>query len=257
MTDGLTLIATLHRAAQIADASFADAMDGGDITTRQMQVLAAIAGVDQPDQTRICQLTGIDRSTLSIICRRLAQKRWIARRHSRRDARAYAMTITPAGRAVLACALAAADRAASRICASIAGVDQLRVIERAQDAPKRARVKPARAAFVDKTGARLPRQLEVLAAVTASEGLCQRDLCDMLDLDRSMISVICTRLAENGWITRRRTAADARAYTMAATAKGRAVLTSAGVVAGRSMVHNGSNSIRTTAAAAGMPSRSP
>ena len=257
MPDGLTLIATLHRAAQIADASFVDAIGSDDLTIRQMQVLAAIAAADQPQQTQICQLTGIDRSTLSIICRRLAQKRWIARRHNRRDSRAWAMTVTPAGRAVLACALAAADRAASRICASIAGVDQLRVIELAQDTPKRAPVKPARAAFVDNTGARLPRQLEVLAAVTASEGLCQRDLCDMLDLDRSLISVICTRLAENGWVTRRRTAADARAYTMAVTAKGRAVLASAGVVANRSMVHNGSNSIRTTAAAAGMLTRSP
>ena len=55
------------------------------------------------------------------------------------------------------------------------------------------------------------------------------------NLDRSMISVICTRLAENGWITRRRTAADARAYTMAVTAKVGTVLASAGVVAGPSM----------------------
>ena len=242
MANGLTLIATLHRAAQIADASFADAMDGDDTTARQMQVLAAIAEVDQPQQTQISQLTGIDRSTLSTICRRLAKKGWLARRHNRRDARAYAMTVTPKGRAVLACALAAADRAVSRICASITGVDQLRVIERVQDTPKRARNRPARAAFVDKIGARPPRQLEVLAAVTAAEGLCQRDLCDVLDVDRSIISVICKGLAENGWITRRRTAADARAYTMAVTAKGRAVLASARIVVD-------TNSIRPTDAA--------
>ena len=239
MTDGLALIATLLRAAQIADASFVDAMGSDDMTTRQMQVLAAIAAVDQPQQTQICQLTAIDRSTLSIICRRLAQKRWIARRHARRDARAYAMAITPAGRAALACALTAADRAVSRICASIAGVDQLRIIERTQRPRKQARVLPRRAALVDKTGARLPRHLEVLAAIAASEGLCQRDVCDMLDLDRSLASVICKGLAENGWIARRRTPADARAYTIAVTAKGRAVLASAGVAVDPAMVHNG------------------
>ena len=239
MTDGLTLIATLHRAAQIADAAFADAMGRDDITTRQMQVLAAISVADQPHQTQICQLTGIDRSTLSIICRRLAKKGWVGRRHARRDSRAYALTVTPAGRAVLASALTAAERAVSRIRASIAGVDQLRVIEQTQYTPKRARVLPARAALVDNTGARLPRQLEVLAAVAASEGLCQRDLCDVLDVDRSMISVICTRLAKNGWISRGRTPEDARAYTMAATSKGRAVLASAGVVTAHSKVHPG------------------
>ena len=239
MTDGLTLIATLLRAAQIADASFVDAM-GPDMTTRQMQVLAAIAAADQLQQTQICLLTGIDRRTLGIICRRLAQKRWIARPHNRRDARAYAMTITPAGRAVLACALAAADRAVARICGSIAGVDQLRIIERTQHPPQPARMLPPRATLVDETGARLPRQLEVLAAVAASEGLCQRDLCDVLDVDRSMISIICTRLAENGWITRRRSPEDTRAYIMAVTSKGRAVLASAGVTADRAVAHNGS-----------------
>ena len=230
MTDGLTLITTVHRAAQIADAAFADAMGRDDITARLMQVLAVIAELDQPHQTQICQLTGIDQSTLSVICRRLAKKGWIGRRHARRDSRAYALTVTPAGRAVLACGLTAAERAVSRICASIAGVDQLRVIEQTQDKPKRARVLPARAALVDNTGARLPRQLEVLALVAASEGLCQRDLCDMMHVDHSTVSVICKGLAENRWIKRRRTSADTRAYTMAATAKGRAVLASAGVV---------------------------
>ena len=54
VTDALTLIATLHRAAQIAEGAFADAMGAPNATARQMQVLAAIAGADQPHQNHIC-----------------------------------------------------------------------------------------------------------------------------------------------------------------------------------------------------------
>ena len=247
MTDGLTLIATLHRAAQIAGASFADAMGSDDITARQMQVLAAIAGTERPHQTRVCELTGIDRSTLSIVCRRLAQKGWVTRLHARCDARAYAMTLTPKGRAVLACAMAAADRAAPNIRASIVGADQLRIIERAhdtperpEDTPERAQHAPAGAGLAEGAGARhiTPRQMEVLAAIAASEGLSQRNLCDMMGVDCSMISLICKRLANNGWITRRRAPADARSYILTVTSQGNAVLASCRAAADLAVVAN-------------------
>ena len=68
VTDALTLIATVHRAAQIAEGAFAEAMGAHNATARQLQVLAAIAGADQPHQNQLCELTGIDRSTLSVIC---------------------------------------------------------------------------------------------------------------------------------------------------------------------------------------------
>ena len=247
MSDGLTLIATLHRAAQIAEASFADAMGSNDITARQMQVLAAIAGTERPHQTRVCELTGIDRSTLSIVCRRLAQKGWVTRVSARRDARAYAMTLTPKGRAVLACALAAADRAVSHIRASVAGADQLRIIERAQatperpeDTPEHTQLTPAGAGLAEGAGARhiTPRQMEVLAAIAAAKGLSQRDLCDMMGVDCSMISLICKRLANNGWITRRRAPADARAYILTVTLQGHAVLASCTAAADLAFVAN-------------------
>ena len=241
VTDALTLIATLLRAAQIAGNSFADAMGSHNATARQMQVLAAIAAADRPQQAQICELTGTDRSTLSMICRRLAQKRWIARRRAPRDARAYVMTVTPEGHAVLACALAAAERAVSHISPSIAGVDQLRCIGRPQDMAKRARHTRASAARIEGTGAQrsIPRQLEVLAAIAASKDLCQRDLSDMMDVDHSTISIICKGLAESGWIKRLRSPEDTRAYMMAVTSKGRAVLASAGVIGDRAMARNG------------------
>ena len=233
MTDGLTLIAALLRAAQIADASFVAAMGAHKATTREMQVLAAIAAAERPNQTRVCELTGIDRSTLSTICRRLARKGWIARRHARRDARAHAMTVSPEGDVVLACGRAAADRAVSLVRENVSGVGQLRIIQQSHGALGASVVKRAHARRS------IPRQLEVLAAIAASEDLCQRDLSDMMDLDRSTISVICKALAQNGWITRRRTSSDTRAYTIAATAKGRAALASAGVVADRCVAHGG------------------
>ena len=96
------LIALLHRANQIATERFADALRGSDLTARQVQVLAAIDEHDGASQTALGLATGIDRSTLADIVRRLQQRRLIERRRTKQDARAYAVRLTDAGRARLA-----------------------------------------------------------------------------------------------------------------------------------------------------------
>ena len=74
------LLALLHRANQIATERFSDALGDSDMTARQVQVLAAIEANEGASQTAIVNLTGIDRSTLADIMRRLSKHKLIARR---------------------------------------------------------------------------------------------------------------------------------------------------------------------------------
>ena len=99
-----SLLALLHRANQVAAERFADALGDGDMTVRQAQVLAAIDGSEGLSQTGIVNLTGIDRSTLAEIVKRLARRKLIERRRTKKDARAYAVKLTEAGRRELAAA---------------------------------------------------------------------------------------------------------------------------------------------------------
>jgi MarR family transcriptional regulator, temperature-dependent positive regulator of motility len=95
-------LALLHRANQIATEQFVEALGDGDLTTRQVQVLAAIDANEGLSQTGIVVATGIDRSTLADIVRRLSKRKLIERKRSKDDARAYMVKLTEAGRNALA-----------------------------------------------------------------------------------------------------------------------------------------------------------
>lgn len=91
----------LHRAGQLADEAFLSALGRDGITARQFIVLAIVAREDNPSQTTICELSGIDRSTLADIVRRLVSRGLLARKRTREDARRYAVRITDAGQKAL------------------------------------------------------------------------------------------------------------------------------------------------------------
>lgn len=91
----------LHRAGQLADEAFLSALGRDGITARQFIVLAIVAREDNPSQTTICELSGIDRSTLADIVRRLVSRGLLARKRTREDARRYAVRITEAGQKAL------------------------------------------------------------------------------------------------------------------------------------------------------------
>ena len=105
----------LHRAGQVADELFAAEMAGSELTPRQYAVLAALARRESASQTDIVKETGIDRSTLADIVKRLVQKGVVARRRAKNDARAYAVRLTPVGSAVLKEAEPAAQRVSDRL----------------------------------------------------------------------------------------------------------------------------------------------
>lgn len=98
----------LHRAGQRADELFTATMGEKDLTPRQFAVLKAVASMENPSQTALVEHTGIDRSTIADIVRRLIRRGMLQRRRTSHDARMYAVKLTQAGREVLEAAEPAA-----------------------------------------------------------------------------------------------------------------------------------------------------
>jgi len=71
------------------------------MTPRQYAVLKAVEGVQEPSQNDVVAMTGIDRSTIADIARRLVERGWLQRRRTRRDARMYALKLTARGQTAL------------------------------------------------------------------------------------------------------------------------------------------------------------
>ena len=109
----------LHRAGQCADELFAINMGPIDLTPRQFAVLRAISGSEDPSQSALVDKTGIDRSTMADIIRRLVAKSLVQRRRTRRDARMYAVRLTDKGKSALETAEPAVRSTDERILAAI------------------------------------------------------------------------------------------------------------------------------------------
>ena len=109
----------LHRAGQCADELFTIHLGQSDLTPRQFAVLAAVSNSDEPSQTTLVEMTGIDRSTLAEIVRRLVSRGLLARRRTRQDARMYAVRLTADGQAVLKKAEPAAKATDTRLLSAI------------------------------------------------------------------------------------------------------------------------------------------
>ena len=76
-------------------------LGSGDITPRQFAVLVTVSQNEGLSQTHLVERTGIDRSTLADVVRRMLKKGLLQRRRTREDARAYAVKLTEEGWRVL------------------------------------------------------------------------------------------------------------------------------------------------------------
>jgi len=94
----------LHRALQRSLGIYAEEMGEDALTQRQFALLSGVAALDQPSQTDLVGLTGIDRSTLAELVARLIDKGLLARERSDADGRAKTVSLTEAGRVALAAA---------------------------------------------------------------------------------------------------------------------------------------------------------
>ncbi|MEZ5817272.1 MAG: MarR family winged helix-turn-helix transcriptional regulator [Hyphomicrobiaceae bacterium] len=94
-----SLLQLVHRIDQKGGERFA--FRHPDVTLRQMLVLQAIAETPDGSQAALVRRTGIDRSTMAEIVKRLVRRGMISRRRSRTDERAYKVRLTPQGEAIL------------------------------------------------------------------------------------------------------------------------------------------------------------
>jgi DNA-binding MarR family transcriptional regulator len=121
LTSSLTHL--LHRACQVADSVFNEEAGTTGLTTRQFAVLVAVANNRDVSQTGLVQATGIDRSTVAEIVKRLLRRGLIKRKRTRLDARAYAVRLTEEGSELLGRARPAAMRAEERLRSAFGDLD--------------------------------------------------------------------------------------------------------------------------------------
>ena len=96
-------------------------MKTNDLTARQLAVLMTVEDNEGLSQTGLVNRTGIDRSTLADIVRRLKRKGLLQRRRTSEDARAYAVKLTDQGREVLRAAEPLARRVDRRVLDALPG----------------------------------------------------------------------------------------------------------------------------------------
>lgn len=118
----------LHRASQCAGDIFQSEILG-DLTPRQFAILQTVANNEGLSQTHLVERTGIDRSTLADVIRRMLKKGLLQRRRTREDARAYAVKLTEEGWRVLKAAEPLARRADEKILSVLSSSDRDRFVK--------------------------------------------------------------------------------------------------------------------------------
>jgi DNA-binding MarR family transcriptional regulator len=118
---GKSPIHMLHRVGQCASDVFQAEMTDRDLTPRQFAVLSTVAQNEGLSQTDLVERTGIDRSTLADIIRRMLKKGLLQRRRTKEDARAYAVKLTDEGWKALRQVEPLAKRVDDRILSALPG----------------------------------------------------------------------------------------------------------------------------------------
>jgi DNA-binding MarR family transcriptional regulator len=109
----------LFRAGQRADRLFARQVEMV-VTVRQLMVLQAVSEANAPSQMDIGIATGIDRSSIADLVKRLVSYGWLRRRHPKGDARSYIVSLTVAGERILASGRPAVRAAENCLLSSVA-----------------------------------------------------------------------------------------------------------------------------------------
>lgn len=109
----MSITATIHRIEQALTREHAAAES--PLTPRQLLALEFISRNEGCSQTDVVENTGIDRSTLADLVRRLVKTGLIARTRSKEDARAYVLRVTENGSRALAKAQQARKKAEAKV----------------------------------------------------------------------------------------------------------------------------------------------
>src|ERR1700748_3980787 len=101
----------IRRCQQFYGDLYARESGARELTKQQYTLLAALEHNDGASQTVLVEITGIDRSTLAEMVRRMLEKGLLSRERTEEDQRANAVAISPSGPKALRAPRNAADRA--------------------------------------------------------------------------------------------------------------------------------------------------
>lgn len=124
-----SVVHLLHRASQTAEDHLSRCAAFADVTPRQFSVLAAVAREPNVSQTELVNRTGIDRSTMADIVRRLVRNGLLSRSRTREDARAYAVRLTPRAQELVTRMGETAVEAEASLLESLADPDRARLVD--------------------------------------------------------------------------------------------------------------------------------
>src|SRR5579872_6790395 len=113
----------LRRCVQYANDLFSRETSASDLTKQQFTVLAAVEQNEGISQTDLVGLTGIDRSTLAEMIRRMIDKGLLDRERTESDQRANAVRMAPGGRKALRAARGASERVERALLAGLSNAD--------------------------------------------------------------------------------------------------------------------------------------
>jgi DNA-binding MarR family transcriptional regulator len=99
-----------------------------ELTPQQFTVLAALEHNEGVSQTALVEMTGIDRSTLAEMARRMMDKGLLSRERTEQDQRANAVAISASGRKALRSARLAAERAERALLEALPPSERLKFV---------------------------------------------------------------------------------------------------------------------------------
>lgn len=119
----------LRRCVQYANDLFSREPGASDLTKQQFTVLAAVEQNEGISQTDLVGITGIDRSTLAEMIRRMIEKGLLDRERTESDQRANAVRMAAGGKRALRTARTASERVERTLLAGLSAADRQRFLK--------------------------------------------------------------------------------------------------------------------------------
>src|SRR5476649_2484948 len=123
----------IRRCQQFYGDLYARESGARELTKQQFILLTALEQHDGASQTILVEITGIDRSTLAEMVRRMLDKGLLSRERTEEDQRANAVAISPSGRKALRIARTASDRAEKKMLETLPPAERPRLVRMLSD----------------------------------------------------------------------------------------------------------------------------
>lgn len=241
----------LLRRAYVVCREHAEACIGDDSTVREVPALTLIRDDGAISQRRLGELLNLNRTTTGKLVDALEAKGWIVRGRDAHDRRSYALRLTDEGRRVLSGLHMSLDKGEAHLTKPLTAAEHERLgaalrallagdatvsIEGLGDRCGYLIARAHRMMFHRATEALeplglTPRDFGILSALATAQPCSQQRLAAILGVSAPAALAFVDDLETAGLVSRRRNAADRRAYDLTLTQRGKTVLDEARAVA--------------------------